>query len=193
MRCTITLLVVVAACLAIIRLPNGVGSANAADVAPERVIPQRERYDNAVRDAERAYSDAVRAACERYLKDLTDAKSSAMRAQDLDRANRIAAEITRITEAKQSAAAPDQKPPKLLIKAARWGVDETWWDVTEKIRDSVKEGVLDTHATDLGDPAFGKRKTLILEGTLGGQPFALYAPAVDILAFKLGAFKPTQK
>ena len=72
-------------------------------------------------------------------------------------------------------AAPQQRPPLLVIKSARYGAGDRWADVTEVLRAAVRNNSLQIEASNslAGDPAPGVVKQLELVYSLDGQEFSL--------------------
>jgi HEAT repeat protein len=73
------------------------------------------------------------------------------------------------------AAAPQQRPPVLVIKSARYGAGDRWVDVTEALRAAVRNNSLQVEASNslAGDPAPGVVKELQIVYSLGDQEFSL--------------------
>ncbi len=67
---------------------------------------------------------------------------------------------------------PEPEPPEELhIISAKYGARDTWIDVTEKVREKIRDNTLEIRASNAlaGDPLFGVQKTLKLEYMVDGQ------------------------
>jgi hypothetical protein len=142
-----------------------------------RVTDAKAAYEAEVRRAETDRANRVLAAKRAYKAVLDAAKAQAMKQGDLNEANRIQAEIvTTEAEIKAGAAGPAAKAGGLVITAARYGIPGEMKDVTELVRSKVIGDALPSPTKGLPDPAFGKMKTFVLEGTYGGREFVLDLP-----------------
>jgi len=133
-------------------------------------------YDEALKKAQGEYNEKVLTARKNYRMGLDAAKAQVMQSGDLDEANKLAAEVKKLDqEIKEGAVPPTMRG--MLIRRAKFGIDDKWADVTDIIRHRLLNNAI-VGMGDLPDPAFGKNKTLVLEGMYGGKDF--------VLSFNLG-------
>lgn len=147
----------------------------APDTSPFKTVKARDArvaYEAQLRRTEEEYAAKISAAQKAYRSALDEAKLAAMKAGNLDEANRIQAELALLDQQLKAAIEPRRHDRGLVIESARFGVDDKWADVTTFVRDRVADGVL-RPLGGVPDPAFGRHKTIMILGTYGGREFVL--------------------
>ena len=130
-------------------------------------------YDDAIKKAELEYNQKVLLATKNYRTRLEAARGAVVAEGNLDEIRALQAELDRLEGALKDYA--DTRPVVargLIIHKAQFGIGERWADVTDHLRNGIRNNALDTVA-NLPDPAYGKYKTMIIHGTYGGKEFLL--------------------
>jgi hypothetical protein len=170
---------------------NGKGGGEDSDVAfkSSQAKSVQAAYARGLAEAEKEYNRKVLEVTQTYQQGLRGPLTAATKGGNLDEANRIDAEIKRVTEEiadLRKAATRKAKPAAagrggLVIERARYGMagtKDTWVDITRETRAAVRGGGLvglnDAPRITAGDPSPGQRKTLEIVGTLDGRPFSLH-------------------
>jgi hypothetical protein len=141
---------------------------------PTKLRECETRCSNALRD----YLLIVRDAKEQYIVAIEKAMKVAMRDQDLDRAVKLKAEKEKVEkEIKELSTlkgppAVAGKSGVVAVKAARWGSDTKWADVTSIVQGHISGTSLILKwefASEYGDPAPGEDKHLTVVLSVNGQ------------------------
>jgi len=154
----------------------------AADQVAFKTIKARDAkatYDDAMKKAETEYNEKVMRATKIYLSRLEAAKGAVVQSGDLDEANNLQAEMKRLEqEIKDFNDTRAVLERGLLIERAQSGFGDKWADVTALVRSRQKNDAVN-NVPNLPDPAWGKQKTMIVEGIYGGKQFILSFNARD--------------
>ena len=130
-------------------------------------------YDDAMKKAEMEYNQKVLLATKNYRSRLEAARGAVVAAGNLDEIRGLQAEMDRLDQELKDY--KDTRPVAgrgLIINKAQFGIGDRWADVTEHVRNGVRNNAIDTVA-NLPDPAFGRHKTMIIQGFYGGKEFVL--------------------
>jgi hypothetical protein len=131
----------------------------------------KQAYEEEVKKAETEFGTRILAAKRNYRARLEAAKGLAMKAGDLDDANNIAAELKKVEQEIKDNSAPAGISRGLVIRRVMHGIGEQWADVTDVVRNRISNEALSLD--DLPDPAVGRSKTTVVEGSYGGREFVL--------------------
>ena len=130
-------------------------------------------YDEAMKRAETEYNEKVLAATKNYRVRLEAAKGAVLQGGNLDEVNALQSELKRLDqEIKDFKDTRAVLSRGLYIDKAQYGLGDKWADVTELVR-SRQKGDAVNNVPNLPDPAWGKQKTLIVQGIFGGKEFVL--------------------
>jgi hypothetical protein len=130
-------------------------------------------YEDAMKKAELEYNQKVLLATKNYRSRLEAAKGAVLAEGNLDEIKALQAEMDRLDQELKDY--KDTRPVTgrgLIIAKAQFGISDRWADVTEQVRSGVRNNAIDTVAK-LPDPAYGVRKTMIIQGSYGGKEFVL--------------------
>ena len=130
-------------------------------------------YDDAMKKAELEYNQKVLLATKNYRTRLEAAKGAVLAEGNLEEIRALQAELDRLeAELKDY---KDTRPVAgrgLIIGKAQYGLGDKWADVTEMVRSHQKNDAVN-QIPSMPDKAFGKQKTLIIQGMYGGKEFVL--------------------
>jgi hypothetical protein len=138
-----------------------------------RARDARVAYDDAMKKAQTEYNQKVLLATKNYRTRLEAAKGAVMAEGNLDEIKALQAEMDRLDQELKDY--KDTRPVMergLIIHKAQFGIGDHWADVTEQVRNGVRNNAIDRVA-NLPDPAFGRHKTLIIVEMYGGKEFVL--------------------
>jgi hypothetical protein len=137
----------------------------------------RTTYVNQIRKAEDDYRMRAQKATREYRDTLEEAKGIATRSGDLDGANALR-ELIKDLDEQLSLLGQKTTGPGLIVYRARWGTADRWTDVTKLVQSKI-DGDCIRLSGPLPDPAYGKQKSLTIEGAYGGRPFTYQFNTVD--------------
>jgi hypothetical protein len=130
-------------------------------------------YDDAMKKAEAEYNQKVFLATKNYRARLETAKGAVLAGADLEENKTLQAEMDRLDQDLKDY--KDTRPVGargLIISKAQYGIGDKWADVTQQVRNGQKNDAVN-RLQSLPDPAFGRHKTLIVQGVYGGKEFVL--------------------
>jgi len=130
-------------------------------------------YDDAMKRAQTEYNEKVLLATKNYRARLEAAKGAVMAAGNLDEIKTFQAEMDRLDQELKDY--KDTRPVSgrgLIIGKAQYGLGDKWADVTELVRSRQRNDAVN-QVPNLPDPAWGKQKTIIIQGMYGGKEFVL--------------------
>jgi hypothetical protein len=128
-------------------------------------------FEEEARKAEGEYNTRMLAAKRNYRLRLEQSKVLAMQGGDLEDANRIAGELKKVDLEIKDKDVPPGASRGLVIRKAMHGIGEQWADVTDAVRNNIAHEAVTLDG--LPDPAPGKSKTTIVEGSYGGREFVI--------------------
>ena len=145
-------------------------------------------YDKATRTADDTWKQARINAERRLIDKLKIARNVATRANDLTEANAIDTQIRAASGRIESLSAPTpSEGVALVIRRGMWapiGREASAVDVTDQVRKSVRDNVIEKVAFSVRDPAFGLRKELVLDCTFGAFAFTVHLPEGSFEGFR---------
>jgi len=147
--------------------------ADQVDFTTVRARDAKIAYDDAMKKAETEYNQKVFLATKNYRTRLEAAKGAVMAAGKLDEIRALQAEMDRADQELKDY--KDTRPVSgrgLIIGKAQYGLGDKWADVTDLVRSRHRNDAVN-QVPNMPDPAFGKHKTIIIQGTYGGKEFVL--------------------
>jgi hypothetical protein len=126
-----------------------------------------------VSDAKYQYEEAVADALTKYVADLKAAKAAAMKADNLEEAILVDAELKESARELKETRLPRRAGPALQITEATWGSGAKRVDITDAARRQVRDGGFRLDGLALPDPTPDVLKTLTIRGTYGVEEWVL--------------------
>jgi len=154
-----------------------VAGADRPELPTTRAIEAQVRYANELTIAKADYDQSVRVARKKYLAELEAENLVVMKSGDLGAANEIQAKMEEVDHPIVATEAKDGKP-RLDIRKAKNGAGDQWFDVTDLIRNSVRNGILKGYGPLPWVP--NRANTLVIDGTYGKEEFELSINAADV-------------
>jgi hypothetical protein len=128
------------------------------------------KFDKAAAELHKRHAQEAAELRQVYVRELTAARAEALKANNLEEAQRI---VAAIKEQEEALKAPESEPGpggRLVVITARYGADERWTDVTKQVRSLVRGNRLAIPSVEgLPDPAFGVRKALVIVYSVDGS------------------------
>jgi len=138
-----------------------------------RARDARVAYDDAIKKAETEYNQKVLLATKNYRARLESAKGAVLAAGDLDEIKGLQAEMDRLDQGLKDYKDTRPVPARgLFVAKAQYGLGDKWADITELVRSRQSRDAVN-NVPNLPDPAWGKHKTMIIQGIYGGKEFVL--------------------
>ncbi|MCY2954413.1 MAG: hypothetical protein NTU53_20980 [Planctomycetota bacterium] len=158
--------------LALIALTALLHAAETASIKSLKAREAKTVFEAELKKTEDAYYERIQAARRTYRDSLVQAKAAVMKNGDLDDANAIQAQLKEIESQIKNPPVGIKSSRGLVIDRATYGLDNKWMDVTPIIRSQVADDTMSSLGR-LPEPAFGRNKTIFIQGTYAGREFLL--------------------
>lgn len=149
-------------------VPSVISRSHDDPAPPSGTNDARKRFDDAMHAERARHRDQLAAIRGAYSSHLADARRHALERGDVDSAQRLLMAQDSLESAESDAAALDAG---FAVIAARWGAGAQWGDVTNHVRESIKEGSLRIvpQYAKFPDPKFGTNKSLLVVYAVDGD------------------------